>query len=94
MADELLTERGWCQGKSVNMRGEMCVLGALQEASVGAGMWLSRGDLGPYLSAMGIFNTVIGVDRNIALWNDESGRSVEDVHLAFKEAIKLAEECP
>lgn len=93
-ANEVLDERGWCQHQTMNARGQVCAVGAIQEASRFWGRALPRrSDLAPYLEAVLLLGAAIGIHMgDVPIWNDMPGRSEEDVHLAFKQAIRMAEE--
>lgn len=86
-----LLRRGWCRGVSLNDRGEVCVMGALACAvgeSPTATNPYPRGAYGP---ARQVFMGAIG-GACILTWNDESGRTPEEVLEAFEAAIALAEQ--
>jgi hypothetical protein len=86
----LLNEKGWCQGARVNDLGQRCISGALEEA-----LWteLSGYTLDDYANATTYLKQAADSEHQlISTWNDEGGRSFEDVQLAFKKAIHAAKE--
>ena len=90
-ADRLLTRRGWCQFRRNEKDGSICLIGALELASVKVHP-AARGFA--YGMALDILREVTGISANWRLpnWNDLPDRSVEDVHLALKKGIKQVEE--
>ncbi len=89
-AIDIIVERGWCQRRMDDERGRACLTYALHLASPSAlrsvrAIALVAATLEPDLLPL----NPKGFDgRRIALqeWNDEPGRTVEDVVLALKHA--------
>lgn len=92
-----ITDRGWCQGRQENESGEVCLMGgfvyALQHFSVPMVItsseeiadWQNSRECRVYEDAMRRLRQVIN-SMSIPNWNDDYGRSQEDVILALKEA--------
>lgn len=94
-AAELLGEKGWCQGQSIDNDGRMCAVGAIRSAGqelLGGSMWGNRLDeAGDALDRFfahindGLKPvSVIDPFQSIPEWNDNPRRTVEDVILELK----------
>lgn len=94
-AADVIRERGWWQGRSVGDNGEVCLNRSLR---VSAGLLVLGAEEGPgqsdrrvdeaYKTAQRRLRGAIGVTH---WWNDEPGRTVDDVYtlLKFAEADEL-----
>lgn len=100
---ELLT-RGWCQGDTENpVTGEVCVMGAMAKAWLSArpGPFVFRDDSACRPAAKILRDLVPPIPSKalnmqklnpVAWWNDEPGRTPEEVLALFDAAIALAEQ--
>lgn len=98
----VLDKKGWCQGSVTNTKGEVCLGGAFIIATTHEGrsfyrvnspedlLWKQLNwNLGPELGLPAGQVTISSEIRHQAVavaWNDQPGRSVEDVKLAVKQA--------
>jgi hypothetical protein len=86
-AMNLLAEDGWCQDKLHDQWGRHCAMGALAKATRADGE-LSMTERPHYLGAFYRLKRVVDDENgSVAIWNDTPGRTIEDVLLAFKQAI-------
>lgn len=95
-AKSLLIAAGWCQNTfAIGPDGHTttsvdpdacsyCALGAIQAAAQQDGYYV--GD------AMDYLQRAVGKDASIAMWNDNSSRTLEHVLQAFDQAIVFAQE--
>ncbi len=74
-AAEYIREHGWCQEKMETMTGSVCVLGAL-------------GLVAPYKyeDALARMRKYIKAEFGVARWNDQVGRTQEEVITALQSA--------
>jgi hypothetical protein len=75
-AKELIREHGWCQDTSRDIEGRYCIFGAIREAGRQSGGWRAWTDLGLPWPAM---------------WQDQPGRTVEEIYAWFDEQITKRE---
>lgn len=85
-AAEVLGEAGWCQGQARNREGQFCAIGAIREAAVEI---VGTRDSWSETLAIGRMSERVRKEvgsplYSIPRWNDEEGRSAEDVILAMK----------
>lgn len=78
-ARDVLAERGWTQGTLQADDGAVCAVGALKVACEGNTVALR------YKAAYYAVADTIGCS-SVSGWNDEPGRTYEDVVAAFKQA--------
>ena len=74
-AKELIRNRGWCQGSAQGDNGALCLFSAIREA----GNLVVSGDF-----------ERLGIPWP-AVWQDQPGRTVEDVYAWLDEQIALRE---
>lgn len=77
-ADLLRGEVGWCQGQVADAAGNRCVLGALVVASIETDK--------PHLWKMSAAALRRSLGRAPSVWNDQSGRTKEEVIEALERA--------
>jgi hypothetical protein len=83
-----LVEAGWTQGVSmrhVNGEPHYCVGGAIDQASGFLQL--------PYCASVGVFASANGL-QCVRFWNDQEGRTKDQVLRAFDKAIAYAEAQP
>lgn len=93
---DVLRERGWHQGDYYNPDPDstcVCAVGALNVAS---GLPVNFDDVAdhPREHALRVLSYVVAArsgDRHIPTWNDEDGRTQDEVEAAFAAAIAVAE---
>lgn len=73
-----IQQRGWIQGRSLSPDGRVCAIGALVRAD--------RPITGDYMLAELFMERVVG--QCLWRWNDQSGRTKEEVLAAFATAIE------
>jgi hypothetical protein len=86
-AIEILDQFGWCQGNVHNDKGEHCLLGALFVARYGeepTGGPLSSVRHFDWSESFKIMKPHTG--KHIAYWNDEGGRTKDEVVAALRAA--------
>lgn len=91
-AVEIIDERGWCQGEYEDGAGRVCARGAIHVAIGGA----------PYVDPLSLEKNkfiwevrclvVDLIGEGLAVWNDEPGRTVEQVRHALLTAATAAEQ--
>ncbi len=81
-AADILREHGWCQGTIRDRQGRRCAVGAILMADlmVGAAFALPRS---PYAD---LAMRKMLPDQGVSTWNDEPGRTVEEVIEAMERA--------
>jgi hypothetical protein len=90
-AAKYIGEHGWCQGQLSDSDGNVCAIGAINrvaESDTAADTYDAIEALRDYLNLPEHAITL----HPVARWNDEPGRSAEDVILAMKCAAKEVDE--
>jgi len=90
-AAEYIGEHGWLQGELSNSDGNVCAIGAINrvaESDTVADTYNAIEALWKYLKLPDYGSGL----HPVARWNDEPGRSAEDVILAMKCAAKEVDE--
>lgn len=94
-ADILITD-GWCQGQYSDEQGRVCALGAIGKAIIGNAYGHLTSDAtaeARYQAAIGAVaayraDSVYGIPE----WNDEPGRTEDDVHDLLRNTAKQLRE--
>lgn len=92
-AAQVLETRGWCQKQYVDKRGCCCMSGAMQFA-MGFDprtddMW--RSDMSRiWLEAIAAVESQMGAMDTVIRWNDQQGRTVEEVLSVLEKAAEAA----
>src|SRR5882672_7894855 len=74
-AIEIIEQRGWCRGKLVNGRGEVCMAGAIQVATTESYKLQQR--------ALNLMHSTLGTF--ISKWNDAPERTKNEVIAKLRE---------
>src|SRR5882672_10642727 len=80
-AAQYIRDHGWCQGTTLNDKGEVCALGALRMVT----NWHGPGGTQIQEAHIQLQNLIGG---SIPYWNDHSYRTKEDVIAAFENAAR------
>lgn len=93
IADELIT-RGWIQGAHFNAKGSVCLRGAAIASTVGlpelsASCWSLGCDPRVEEAIVAIVNAIGSDDLGVAGWNDEPGRTFDEVLRVAKHADEI-----
>lgn len=81
-AAELLERDGWCQRQLHHCDGSRCVRGAIIDAALEVG----EGSLPP----SEWLRRHLGAKRSLPEWNDDPGRTADEVIAKLREAAKVA----
>lgn len=89
-AADYIEEHGWCQNAYEDDNGGVCASGALREVGRQA---FGPGGVGMFSVPYRLALTVVGrkLPAMLCDWNDEPGRTKEEVVAMFREAAKQAE---
>lgn len=99
-AIKLLKEKGWHQGHYSGGRGELCAFGALSDSFFSLGhRWPQRWDrqenfdedYRAFRRAGDMVLEAAGTELSLPSWNDEEGRTLDDVIDAMERAVRA---CP
>jgi len=97
---QVLRERGWCQGwyvdgdgsTDVDTGGAVCLFGALNLVFYGTPFPPEEGDQDPRSATLEAALAIVADEGDVAEWNDEPGRTVEEVLAAIETAALITEE--
>jgi hypothetical protein len=83
---ERLRRMGWIQGKAINTRGEMCMMGAVQQLSLTESHVY---DVRTICAEVALTNRLraLGYMGDIACWNDFPRRTFKEVDTLWLDAI-------
>lgn len=85
-AREYITNYGWRQGQYQDSDGLVCLEGSLSTNNIG-----ERYNYGDMLAAKELLR-VVTESENLAMWNDKTKRTKQEVLEALDQAIYLANE--
>lgn len=87
-AKDIIEERGWWQGTSIESNGSVCTVQAMGEALREYGI-SDRSSLWPeYISSLRLkFARANKLKRDVVLWNDDPLRTRKEIDTAFDAAI-------
>lgn len=93
-AADVIDERGWCQGEAWAPGGQVCAHGAIWEALGIDRIDYDQGELTTgarpvFGAACDAIRRHIGPGRSVTGWNDEPGRTKDDVTAALRAAAKV-----
>jgi hypothetical protein len=93
-AKDVILTRGWTRGDWDNERGEVCVMGAVNVATVGcarASRFAESDMLSARCETWSLLQRLLPSGFGISDWNDSRGRTPEDILDLFDRAIAFAE---
>ena len=88
-ARNVLFERGWTKHYLHNSAGNVCLRGALMQATAGRISWSVWDDISP---AESIISGKLINGVNVAAWNNAPGRTFDEVIEVLDKAEKIAEQ--
>jgi len=89
-AAQYIREHGWCQGKLITRRGEVCMMGAIAMATkspitvTGMEQRIERNQI----CDDAINLAVMATNNRGAFWNDDHGRTADEVIAALESAAR------
>lgn len=92
-AEQVIGERGWCQGNRVDQEGRVCARGAIEIAVYGAPMGPATSDRDYHLIEAAVDALYGYLGELVEHWNDKDGRQAVQVrHTLLAVARRLDEQ--